>query len=148
MKITHQASLVVMIIAAWLGSSPWSIADDASDANRTLLERMVSVIVADPLVAEGAATDQQFCDVLQKISDRYFERWKHPLPIRIDFEALQQLRSSTSNLNAFIGLTMRDVPLPETLRDWCSRADLTSTIDHGAALITSERKQTNGGTKK
>ena len=148
MKITHQASLAAVILVAWLISSPWSVADDASEANRTLSERMESVIFADPLKAEGATTDQQFCDVLQKISDRYSERWKRPLPIRIDFEALQQLRSSAKNLNAFIGLTLRDVPLPEMLRDWCVRADLTFTVAHGAVLIATEKKQTNGGTPK
>ena len=142
MKIAHQASLVAVILVVGLISSRWSVADDPSVADRTLSERTESVIFADPLKAEGATTDQQFCDVLQKISDRYAKQWKHPLPIRIEFEALQQLRSSAKDLSTFFGLPLRDVPLPEMLRDWCARADLTFTIAHGAVLITTERKPT------
>lgn len=141
MKTNQQAILVAVILATWLSSIYGAVADDAGDANRVLSEKMESVIFADPLKTEGTTSDQQFCDVLQKISDRYAERWNRPLPIRIDFEALQQLRSSGKDLNASIGLSLRDVPLPEMLRGWCVRVGLTFTLAHGAVLITTERKQ-------
>ena len=139
MTMIPQASVAAFILAAWLGPTSWSVADDPNQANRVLWERMTRVSFADPLDAEGATTDQQFCDLLQKISDRYASQWKESLPIRIDFESLQQLRSSANNLNASIGLKLRDVPLPETLRYWCGLAGLVFKIADGAVLITTER---------
>ena len=142
MKGIPSANATLLIMISWLIMASMPPLVEANDANRALSERIEGVIIEEPLTAEGATPDHQFFDVLQKISDRYAERWKHPLPIRIEFEALQQLRSSAKDLRTFFGLPLRDVPLPEMLRDWCARADLTFTISNGAVLITTERKQT------
>lgn len=150
MNIPRQIRFVLVILAACVASSTWTVANDRSDLDRTLAERMARLIIANPLKAEGTSTDQQFCDVLRKMSDHYAEHWKSPLPIKIDFKALQHLRSSTKDLNAFMGLAiaMKDVPLTETLRDWCDRAELTFTIAYRAVEIAMKQKQTNKSSSK
>ena len=144
MKGMPCANATLLILISWLIMASMPLVIEASDANRTLSERIEGVIIEEPLTAEGATPDHQFFDVLQKISDRYSERWKHPLPIRIDFDAIHQLRSSTKNLNAFMGLDLRDVPLSEALRGWCTRANLIFNIADGAVQITIKPNPTNG----
>ena len=144
MKGMPCANAILLIMISWLIMASMPPVIEASDANRTLSERIESVIIEEPLTAEGATPDHQFFDVLQKISGRYFARWKHPLSIRIDFDAIRQLRSSTKNLNAFMGLDLRDVPLSEALRGWCTRANLIFNLADGAIQITTKPNPTNG----
>lgn len=144
MKGMPCANATLLIMISWLIMASMPPVIEASDANRTLAERIEGVIIEEPLTAEGATPDHQFFDVLQKISDRYSERWNHPLPIRIHFDAIQQLRSSTKNLNAFMGLDLRGVSLSEALRGWCTRANLTFYLANGAIQITTKPNPTNG----
>jgi hypothetical protein len=148
MNLPHQACRMAIVLAALIFASALSAADQSTDTSRQLEDRMSNVIIAEPLTAAGATCDQQFCDILQKIADRYAEKWMQPLPIQIDFVALQKLRSSSTDLNAFIGLVLRDAPLPETLRGWCVRADLTFTVTHGAIVITTEPQKSDTDAKK
>ena len=144
MKGIPSANATLLIMISWLIMASMPPLVEANDANRALSERIEGVIIEEPLTAEGATPDHQFFDVLQKISGRYFARWKHPLSIRIDFDAIQQLRSSTKNLNAFMGLDLRDVPLSEALRGWCTRANLIFNLADGAIQITTKPNPTNG----
>jgi hypothetical protein len=126
--------ITVFLLALLVGSLH---ADGIPDK---LLESMKAVILAAPLDAQGTTAEEQFGDVLQKISVRYAERWKAPLPVWIDLPVLAHLQSSPGLLDHGLAPALHDAPLDVVLRSWCGRVGACFRVQQNAVFISLENR--------
>jgi hypothetical protein len=106
----------------------WPPIHAATGETSHLGTRMGSVRFPSPITAVGETPAQQFTSVLSQISDAYAAKWKQPLPIVFNLEAVHLLARSKTDLNRFMDIPLGNVPLPELLREWCNRANLRYTV--------------------